>query len=133
MQHRAGSQRDKCARFLKKRVLPLGPFGGLRRSVQDSQPAQKPPESDTVLVHDCFDQFGGETKPEDCGCSQRIGRLDAAALLRRGCADALVITRYGKSEKRRDSIVLRRDYVAKRTRADEGEPAEVVARDSQTG
>ncbi len=68
----------------------------------------------SVLVHDCFDQRGGEIKPEDCGCAQRTGRLDAATLIRRGCADELVIVRYGKSEKRRDSIVLLRDYIAKR-------------------
>lgn len=91
------------------------PIGGPRSCIQDARPAQKPPESDiSVLVHHCFDQQGGEIKPEDCGCAQRTGRLDAAALIRRGCADELVIIRYGKSEKRRDSIVLRRDYIAKR-------------------
>jgi hypothetical protein len=89
--------------------------GGPRNCATDARPAQKPPDSDTsVLVHDCFDQQSGERKPEDCGCAQRTGRLDAAALIRRGCADELVIVRYEKSEKRRDSIVLRREYIAKR-------------------
>src|ERR1700683_2354716 len=91
------------------------PLGGPRNSVGDSRPAQKPPEADSsVLVHDCFDQAGGESKSPDCGCAQRMSKLDAATLIRRGCADALVITRYGKSERRRDSIVLRQDYIAKR-------------------
>jgi hypothetical protein len=102
-------------------------FGRPRRSVQDVRPAQKPPEADTsVLVHDCFDQFGGETKPDDCGCAQRTSQLDAAALIRRGCADALVIVRYGKSEKKRDSIVLRPDYVAKRRAKTEINPKKAV-------
>jgi len=90
------------------------PLGGPRSSVMDSRPAQKPSESDkSVLVHDCFDQQGGETKPEDCGCTQRTGKLDAASLIRRGCAEVLVMVRYGKREQKRDSIVLRRDYVEK--------------------
>jgi hypothetical protein len=90
------------------------PLGGPRNTIQDTRSAQKPPESDkSVLVHDCFDQQGGEAKPENCGCTQRTSRLDAAALIQRCCADALVIIRYGKSEKKRDSIVLRRKYVEK--------------------
>jgi hypothetical protein len=90
-------------------------FGGPRNFVQDPRPPQKPPKSDTsVLVHDCFDQFGGETQPEDCGCTQRIGRLEADALVRRRCADALAIVRYGKRESKRGSIVLRPDFVVKR-------------------
>ncbi len=90
-------------------------FGMPRNFVQDTRPAQKPPKPDaSVLIHECFDQHGCENKPADCGCVQRIGRLDADSLIRRSCADFLVITRYGKQEKKRDSIVLRRDYVAKR-------------------
>jgi hypothetical protein len=90
------------------------PLGGPRNTIQDTRPAQKPPESDTsVLVHDCFDQHGGEIKSEDCACTQRTSRIDAAALIRRCRADALVIVRYGRPEKKRDSIVLRRDYVEK--------------------
>jgi hypothetical protein len=85
-------------------------FGGPRNFVQDPRPPQKPPKSDTsVLVHDCFDQFGGETRPEDCGCTDRISRLEADALIRKNCADALVLGRYGRA-----AIVLRRDYVEKR-------------------
>lgn len=100
---------------LPKSNIATRPIGGVRTTVTDARPAQNPPEADTsVLVHDCFDQVGGETKPPDCGCAQRMSKLDALTLIRRGCADALVITRYGKSEKRRDSIVLRQDYIAKR-------------------
>jgi hypothetical protein len=91
------------------------PLGRVRNTVQDTRPAQVPPKPDTsVLVHDCFDQHGGENKPTPCGCSQRISRLDATALIRKGRADALVMTRFGKPERKHDTIVLRRDYVAKR-------------------
>jgi hypothetical protein len=90
-------------------------FGGPRNFVQDSRPPQKPPKADTsVLVHECFDQHGGENQPEDCGCTERVGRLESDSLIRRSCADFLVIVRYGKRESKRDAIVLRRDYVAKR-------------------
>jgi hypothetical protein len=90
------------------------PLGGPRNTIQDTRPAQQPPKSDTsVLVHDCFDQQGGEIKSKDCACTQRTSRIDAAALIRRCRADALVIVRYGRPEKKHDSIVLRREYVEK--------------------
>ena len=73
--------------------------------------APKPQAADlSVLVHDCFNQQGGETKT-DCACQQKISRLDAAALLKAGKADRLVYTRGGKVLFSRTSIVLRRDYV----------------------
>jgi hypothetical protein len=89
-------------------------MGGPRNTIPDSRPPQKLPQDDTVLIHDCFDQHGGETKPEDCGCARRFPRLEAASLIKHSRADVLVIMRNGKREVRRDSIVLRRAYVAQR-------------------
>jgi hypothetical protein len=89
--------------------------GGVRNTVLDSRPAQLPPKSDTsVLVHDCFDQVGGETKPIPCLCSHRISKLDRVSLVRRGKADSLVYTHLGRQKKSLNSIVLRREYVTER-------------------
>ena len=95
---------------ISKRRLGVSPA-----VIADPRASQRPPSPDqSVLVHDCFDQAGGESKPGDCGCNQRISHLDAAALIRHGKADALAFVRYGKTENRRDSIVLRRGYVTER-------------------
>jgi hypothetical protein len=91
------------------------PLGGVRTAVQDARPAQVPPQRDTsVLVHDCFDQVGGETKPIPCLCSHRVGKLDRASLVRRGKADSLIYTHLGRQKKSLNSIVLRREYVTER-------------------
>jgi len=91
------------------------PLGSVRNTVQDSRPAQAPPKPDTsVLVHDCFDQQGGESKPTPCGCAQRISRLDAQSLIKRAKADLLIFLHLGKQKRNPDSIVLRREYVRAR-------------------
>jgi hypothetical protein len=103
-------------RHLPPRRILSRPLGGVRNTVQDSRPAQVPSQRDaSVLVHDCFDQVGGETKPIPCLCSHRISKLDRASLVRRGKADSLIYTHLGRQKKSLDSIVLRREFVGQQT------------------
>jgi hypothetical protein len=111
------SQEDRIARLRSRPLFASAPTLGR---------GQAPPAPDTsVLVHDCFDQAGGEHQPE-CACSDRIGRLDAAALIKAGKADALRITRNGRLEIRRSAIVLRRAYVLLRLKARKVNPRKAL-------
>jgi hypothetical protein len=107
---RSGNSPPVYKGLVKKRQPPTG---GPRKTSQDPKPPQKLPQDDTVLVHDCYDQHGGETKLEDCACTRRVPRLDAASLIKHGRADAVIMMRNGQREMKRNSIVLRRDYVAR--------------------
>ena len=98
-----------------KSNIATRPIGGVRTTVTDARPAQNPPEADTsVLVHDCFDQVGGENETaglrmrathEQTGCTD----IDSSRLCGRTGYHAL-----RKVRETTDSIVLRQDYIAKR-------------------
>jgi hypothetical protein len=91
--------------------------------------APTPTTKNPVLVHGCFDQQGGESKP-DCSCteieSHHIGFLDAGTLIKNGKADWLRYTKNGKVLISKNSIVLRREYVQERLLKSEVDPAKLI-------
>ena len=75
-----------------------------------------PPPDKAVLVHDCFAQETGESRPHDCGCTDyernHVNKLDAQALVTNKKADWLTYKRGEKVVISATAIVLRREYVS---------------------
>jgi hypothetical protein len=119
------------------------PLGVLAPQVRDKRPAQKPrrgfkpPTSEQVkaaqenlgvgkaasefkkeiLVHDCFSQRHGYTKPLHCSCDTRIESWKARNLIKNGLADFLLYKRSGRELENRKSIVVTEEFRAKRAQA----------------
>src|SRR5580704_5758002 len=116
------------------------PLGVLAPQVRDKRPAQKPrrgfkpPTSEQVkaaqenlgvgkapseskkeiLVHDCFSQRHGYTKPLHCSCDTRIEYWKARNLIKKGLAEFLLYKRSGREQENRKSIVVTEEFSAKR-------------------
>jgi hypothetical protein len=59
-----------------------------------------------ILVHICFDQRRGDSKPRRCNCDNRIAYVTARNLIDHGLADFLRYKRRGEELENRKSIVV---------------------------
>jgi hypothetical protein len=84
----------------------------------DRRPSQWPPNKE-ILVHDCFDQRAEETKQQRCGCKRRITFVEARALIERDLADWLIVTRNGKKQQNRYSLVLTAECIKKKAHSED--------------
>jgi hypothetical protein len=79
---------------------------------------RRPPKKE-ILVHDCFNQRAGETKQQRCNCKRRIAFVEARVLIDCGSADWLIVTRNGKKQQNRYSLVLTAECIKRKAHSED--------------